>query len=147
MSTNTLSGAAQPLDDGLRQVLVDLVMPRHRLGLPGVGIGIPIVTRAVAHQSAAQRFESLDQFAPVHSRDQEFFHLADVRHFARLDVNQKVFQVFSQFALGRSLGLIVRIVIQEADVELPVAPKCEAHFLHEDTLYQIRGQSIACEIS
>lgn len=108
VSTSAMSGAAQLLDDGLRQVFVDLVMPRHRLGLLGVGVGLPIVTRAVAYQSAAQRFELLDQFAPIHSRDQEFFHLADVRHFARLDVNQKILQVFSQLNLGRSLRLISR---------------------------------------
>lgn len=73
------------------------------------------------------------QFPPVNSCDQKFFHLVDAGNFARLDVNQKCFQVFGQFALGRFMCRIVRNVVQEADVVLPVAPKREADSLHTNT--------------
>ena len=79
-------GSCQLLDDGLSQILIDLVMPWHRLRLFCAGVGVPIVTPAVAGQSAAHIFECLDKFASFHLRDQEFFYLADIGHFARFNV-------------------------------------------------------------
>ena len=49
----------QLLDDGLGQIFIDLVMPRHGLRLLCAGVGIPIVTPAVARQNAAHVFERL----------------------------------------------------------------------------------------
>jgi len=74
-------------------MLIDLVMPRHGLRLLCAGVGVPIVTPSVADQSAAHVFEHLDEFASFHLRDQEFFHLTYIRHFARCNVFQEVSQV------------------------------------------------------
>ena len=56
------------------------------LGLLCAGVGIPIVTPAVADKSAAHLFECFYKIAPLHLRDQEFFDLANIGHFARFDV-------------------------------------------------------------
>ena len=84
---------SQLLDDGLGQILIDLVMPWHRLRLFCAAVGIPIVTPAVANQCAAHVFERLDKFASFHLRDQEFFYLADIGYFANFNVFQEIFQV------------------------------------------------------
>ena len=73
---------------GLRRCIHDLGLKRSR-------ICIPIVSPAMAGQSAAHIFECLDKFAPFHLRDQEFFYLADIGHFARFDVFQEIFQILS----------------------------------------------------
>ena len=79
-------GPGQLLDDGFRQIFIDLVMPRHGLRLLCAGVGIPIVTPPVASENAAHIFERLDKIASFHLRDQEFLYLADIRYFARFYV-------------------------------------------------------------
>ena len=76
----------QLLDDGHSQILIDPVLPGHRLRLLCAWVGIPIVTPSVAYQCATHIFECLDKFASFHSRDQELFTLADIGNFARFDV-------------------------------------------------------------
>jgi hypothetical protein len=124
-------GPAQLLDDGLGQVLIDFGMPRHRLGLLCAGVCIPVVSPAMADQSTTHVLQYLDKLAPFHLRDQEFFYFADIGHFARFNILKEIRQVLCQFALGRSLRLIVRILIEKTDVELSVTPIGEANFFHE----------------
>lgn len=88
---SALLGPAQLLDDGLRQVLIDLVVPWHWLRLLCLGVAIPIVTPAVAYQSTAHILEYLDKFASLHLRDEELFYLADIGHLARFDICQDIF--------------------------------------------------------
>jgi hypothetical protein len=45
-------GISQLLDDGLGQILVNLVMPWQRLGLFGCRIGVPVVTPTVTNKDA-----------------------------------------------------------------------------------------------
>ena len=56
----TGSGSGKLLDDGFGQLLVDLVVPWDRLGLPRDGVRVPIVAPAMAYQIATHVFKGLD---------------------------------------------------------------------------------------
>jgi hypothetical protein len=79
-------GPGQLLDDGFRQIFIDLVMPGHGLRLLCERVGIPIVSPPVASKNATHIFEGLDKIASFHLRDQEFLYLADIGYFARFYV-------------------------------------------------------------
>lgn len=66
----------------------------------------------------------------VSFRYDQLFHLADVGHVAGLQIGQQVFEVGDQFLLGRALGLIVGIVIPEAEVIVAILPVGELHGFH-----------------
>ncbi len=48
------------------QVVLDLAVSRYRLGHPGPGVAVPIVTPSVPDQNASAVFDSSDQINPLH---------------------------------------------------------------------------------
>ena len=55
------------VNDGARQILIDLVMAWHRLGYFGVMVGVPVVSATVADKDAAHFLQLLDQVPALHA--------------------------------------------------------------------------------